>query len=122
MAMTWSYDQGRSWESVRPLFDYGVFPCLLLLGNGTMVLSFGRPGVHLAVASDGCGRRWETPISLIEGNTEELGLHSCGYTSLLPLSNDSFMIAYSDFTYEREGGCFKAIVTQVVRVTPGGDA
>ena len=117
MAITWSRDAGRTWEEPRELCEFGVFPCLLKLTAGPLVLSYGRPGVHLRISPDGNGRDWSAPFTLIPGDPAETGRYSCGYTSLLELADDSLLIAYSDFEYrEASGTRRKAILTRRIRL------
>ncbi|MCF7853876.1 MAG: glycoside hydrolase [Candidatus Pacebacteria bacterium] len=116
MCVTWSADSGRTWTPVKDLFEFGVWPCVLLLGNGTMVLSYGRPGVHMAFDPNGTGESWTKQVAVIEGDPAEKSKHTCGYTSLMPLDDDSFLIAYSDFLYADERGAqCKAILTRRVQ-------
>ena len=120
MGITRSRDAGHTWEPVADLFDFGVFPNLLCLGNGILVLSYGRPGVHLAFASDGEERRWAAHTAVIEGDPADIQRHSCGYTSLLRLSPDACLLAYSDF---RPAGAVgqqhKAIQVRRITARPG---
>ncbi len=118
MCITWSKDSGRTWTPVKDLFEFGVWPCVLLMGNGTMVLSYGRPGVHMAFDPKGTGESWTKHVTLIEGDQASRTKHTCGYTNLMPVDDDSFLIAYSDFLYKNEKGqpC-KAILTRRVQVT-----
>ena len=119
MAITWSSDNGQTWTPVHELFEFGVWPCIIRLECGTMVLSYGRPGVHLRFDSTGSGEHWSDPATLIEGSHREVTRHSCGYTSLLPVSDHAFLIAYSDFNHlDATGSRRKAILVQPVTVTP----
>ena len=106
---------------VEDLFGFGVWPCVLLLGNGTMVLSYGRPGVHIALDPDGTGETWAAHVTLIKGDHAEKTRHTCGYTSLMSLDGESFLIAYSDFLHRNEKGerC-KAVFTRRVQVNRTG--
>ncbi len=45
----------------RAFTPTGVMPRLLLLGNGTLVMTSGRPGVDLRFSFDGRGKRWTEP-------------------------------------------------------------
>jgi hypothetical protein len=121
MCITWSEDSGRTWTPAASLFEFGVWPCVLLLGNGTLVLSYGRPGVHMAFDPDGTGKSWAAHATVIPGDHAERMKHTCGYTSLMPLDERSFLIAYSDFLHTNEKGepC-KAILTRRVRVGRDG--
>lgn len=115
MCIVWSDDAGRTWSRPADLFEFGVWPCLLLLGNGALVLSYGRPGVHLAVDADGTGARWTSHAAVIEGDHSAIQRHSCGYTSLLALDDETFLLAYSDFRYDAgEREPYKAILVRRV--------
>jgi hypothetical protein len=117
MAITFSGDMGRHWSPYRDLFSFGVLPQLCLLGNGVLVLAFGRPGVHLALSADGAGREWTAPYPLLAGNNGDLGASTCGYTSLVPLDESRLLIAYSDFDYRAaDGSQRKAIWVREIAV------
>jgi hypothetical protein len=114
MLITYSADGGRSWEEPREIYDFGVMPQTLLLGNGVIVLSFGRPGIHLLFSPDGSARDWTEPFTLIDGP------NTCGYTRLLAIDDSSFMIVYSDFDWPHpEGGECKAILLRRIEIRKG---
>jgi hypothetical protein len=111
MLITYSEDGGRSWEEPKRIYDFGVMPQTLLLGNGVTVLSFGRPGIHLLFSADGSARDWTGPFSLIDDP------NTCGYTRLLAVDDSSFIIVYSDFDWSHpEGGECKAIIIRKIEV------
>jgi len=117
MQITWSSDRGHTWTPVKDLFEFGVFPCLTLVGAETLVLSYGRPGVWLSVAVDGRGENWADPVPIIEGNSDAVSKASCGYTSQLALDEDSLLLAYSDFQYPHpDGGTGKAIIVRRIQI------
>ena len=117
LVITFSSDRGRTWEPVRPLHKFGVFPCLLLLENGIMACSFGRHGVHMKFSADGTGRTWSKPTTLIPMGTSG-DRNTCGYTSVLAVGPDEFLIAYSHFKHQdRQGRQQKAILLRRVRVS-----
>ncbi len=81
---TRSYDNGITWSKPEMLpgisegNSYSSDPTLLLMSNGTLVLSYGRPGCRMLVSLDGCGYTWEDqPIEIKECNDET------GYTGLV---------------------------------------
>jgi hypothetical protein len=112
MYLVHSADRGHTWSERRTLFGFGVFPRLLQLANGVLVLSFGRPGVHLSFSLDG-GRSWTEPRALISD------WETCGYTSLLALDRDSFLVAYQDNDLpDAQGRPCKSILTRRVTVAP----
>ena len=96
----------------------GVLPRLLRLTNGIVALSSGRPGVQLRFCADGFGKTWTQAIELIP-YTDENDAVSCGYTSLLAMGPDRFLIVYSDFKYKNAAGEIrKAIKVREVIVRP----
>ena len=116
MHIAYSKDKGRTWTDPKPLLGYGVFPQLLLLDNGVMVLSYGRsPGTKVSFSLDG-GHTWTKHWFIID---EEGKSTSCGYTSLLPLGRDSFLLAYGDIHCKNAAGeeC-KTILTRKITVNP----
>ena len=68
---TWSEDLGRSWsplEEVR-LVDSDhevatVWPVVKKLGDGTLVLVYGRPGKHMVFDPSGTGTQWQGHLDL----------------------------------------------------------
>ncbi len=98
MFRTRSKDSGRTWSTPQSFTPTGVLPRLLQLKNGVLVLSSGRPGVDLRFSIDG-GNTWSALKTLIPvPDPTKPQTDSCGYTSLLPMSHDRFVIAYSWFT------------------------
>lgn len=121
MAITFSKDGGRTWEGPRSLLKFGVFPDLLLLECGVMALSFGRPGVHLSFSLNGTGRTWTKPVAIRRGGTGHVMKETCGYTSILKLDANSFLLAYSDFEHKApDGRQRKAILVRRVTVVDVG--
>lgn len=119
MYLSRSRDEGRSWSDPRVLCPTGVMPRLLQLGNGTLVLSSGRPGVDLRFSFDGRGEVWTDTQALVPLTSDDVQADSCGYTSLLPLDADSFLIAYSWFKRPGpDGRLHKAILVRHVTVRP----
>jgi hypothetical protein len=107
--ITHSRDGGRTWEPTRELFPFGVMPQTLRLGNGVIVATFGRPGVHLALSEDPAARQWSRSLGI--------AANSCGYTRLLALDEHSFLIAYSDFHWPAANGKLaRAILVRKVEV------
>ncbi|MDA0990183.1 MAG: sialidase family protein [Verrucomicrobia bacterium] len=80
------------------MFTFGVFPALVRLANGALLLAFGRPGVWVSTSFDG-GRTWDDPVPVIEGDAGNNAAHTCGYTNLLPVSDDAALLVYADFQH-----------------------
>ncbi len=117
MWITHSADRGRTWSKRTPVMPFGVMPQLLTLDNSVLVLTFGRPGVHLSFSTDGTGRTWTKPTAIITGDARKVTQHSCGYTSLLKLPGNQCLMAYSDFQHQdSDGKQRKAILVRTVAI------
>ncbi|MCL2741617.1 MAG: glycoside hydrolase [Oscillospiraceae bacterium] len=114
MRITRSTDGGHTWAEPEAVHGYGVFPQLTVLENGIMALSYGRaPGTWLSFSPDG-GRSWSEPAAVLD---EAGKASSCGYTSLLPLGANEFIIAYGDIhRTDAEGKERKTILVRHVEV------
>jgi len=113
-----SENEGLDWSAPRVIRQNGALPRLLRLGNGVLVMSTGRPGADLSFSIDGRGEEWSERYPLVPveglGNQDD----SCGYTSMLALDDDSFLITYSWFKKPTaEGQTRKAILVRHVKVT-----
>jgi len=120
--ITRSTDEGRSWEAPERLNVHTAMPGLIALENGVVACLHGRPGISLRFSNDPDCRVWSEPHVL----HRPIGLHytntgwqdsTCGYTSLVPLGPDRFLVVYSDF-YHRDVNwtLHKAILAREVRV------
>lgn len=113
-----SSDLGRTWSQPTVMAPNGVLPRLLRLENGIVVLASGRPGVQLRFSEKGNGEDWSEPWDLLPFDPADPHADSCGYTDLLPLDADSFLIVYSWFQKpDAEGRRRKAILARCIRVT-----
>lgn len=83
MYWTRSTDEGRSWcTPVRMPEEYAalsVDPDLLLLSNGMLACSAGRPNCHLMLSLDGKGTEWTRPVPVFLGPTTS-------YTSIVEVA------------------------------------
>ena len=55
--MSASNDNGKTWSNAEPVNPFGVWPDALVLENGIIALSYGRPGNWLMFSKDD-GRTW----------------------------------------------------------------
>jgi hypothetical protein len=109
MYMARSTDQGKTWTKPEPFAPFGVWPQLVRLENGVVVLAYGRPGVHIVYSLD--GRKWSQSITLLAGN------ESCGYTGLLATGDRTFLITYSKWPMKNDNGeNGKAIIVREVAI------
>ena len=77
----------------------------------------GRPGADVRCSFDGRGATWSEPVKLVPLSSLDVQADSCGYTSLLPLSDNPFLIACSWFKRPAEDGTTrKALLVREVKV------
>jgi hypothetical protein len=90
-----STDNGRTWTRPAVFDDLGVWPQLLTLANGVTLAVYGRPGLYVRATCDPSGRAWEERLAVVQ--PDDLGTDTCSYAALLPHSDDTALIAYSEF-------------------------
>lgn len=102
-----STNGGQSWSKASSLPFVGVLPQLLTLGNGVMVLSTGRPGVRLYFSQDN-GKTWGNETIVLDNKR-----NTCGYTNMIALGSNTFLLVYSDFEQlDNHGKKRKAIMSR----------
>jgi hypothetical protein len=126
MFASFSKDLGKTWSIPKAIATSGVLPNLLQLNNGILVLSSGRPGVQLRFATKDKMLQWTEPFEMLpyhedsivkeqNGNTAVI---SDGYTGLLPIGKDKFLLIFTDFAYQTPTGDIrKAIKVREVTVS-----
>jgi len=95
MYVSRSTDNGRTWSKPQVFDDLGVWPQALTLKNGVTLAAYGRPGLYVRATSDPAGRRWEERMAVVAPGA--IGCDTCSYAALLPLADDTALIAYSEF-------------------------
>lgn len=112
MYASYSGDMGKTWTRPEIITPNGVLPRLLQLENGVTVMSSGRPGVQLRFSTDPNGIKWSKPFEMLPYSEPALKKEqngsiaqvSCGYTGLMAIGKDKFLIVYSDFAYTNQTG------------------
>jgi tetratricopeptide (TPR) repeat protein len=121
MYRTRSTDGGRTWSKPAVIAPNGVMPRLLRLGNGMLVLSSGRPGVQLRFSVSGLGDDWSEPVDVLPPTSDKPDVDSCGYTGLVGLDRDTFLIVYSWFQKpDPDGHPRKAVLSRRIRLRARG--
>jgi hypothetical protein len=87
-----STDNGKTWTHPAVFDDLGVWPQMLTLKNGVTLAVYGRPGLYVRATKDPAGLQWEKRVTVVEPN-----IGSCSYSALLPLSDHTALVAYSNF-------------------------
>lgn len=87
-----STDNGRTWSKPVVFDDLGVWPQTLTLKNGVTLLAYGRPGLFVRAT---VGKDWGPRVEIVKPG--QLMGDTCSYCSLLPIADDTALIAYSEF-------------------------
>ena len=90
-----STDNGRTWTKPAVFEELGVWPQMLTLKNGVTLATYGRPGLHVRATSDPSGLAWDARVAVVPPGDYQKD--TCSYSALLPLSDDTALIAYSEF-------------------------
>jgi hypothetical protein len=100
---TWSSDEGKTWT--KPVAMKGVFsvePSMVVLKDGAIALSGGRPGLFLWLNLDGTGKDWQrvdlvphhnqcNPRELIP---EPVASRTTAYTKIIALDDTHLLYIY----------------------------
>lgn len=115
-----SADNGRTWSPPQVFDRLGVWPQLLLLGNGVTLAAYGRPGLFVRAAADPAARAWGERVAIVAPGAE--WCDTCSYASLLPLDEATALIAYSEFGIPDADGrpCKRIRVRRVTARRPRG--
>lgn len=110
-----STDNGRTWSRPAVFDDRGVWPQMCTLKNGVTLASYGRPGLYVRASADPAGQKWNRRVEVVPPG-KYMG-DTCSYSALLPLSDDTALIAYSDFNVPGPDGTpRKTILVRTVTV------
>jgi hypothetical protein len=140
----WSSDGGRSWTEPQPLRlidsehqPQMVWPTTKVLEDGTLVLTYGRPGKHMVFDPTGTGEQWQGHLDLHQweldtqammGVPEELRLHgpteqcirywdSGDYLGLVATGPRELLVTYDVQTYYESWNSVPVSGVRMVRVT-----
>ena len=101
-------DKGKSFDYVKPFYDYGIRPMSTKLDCGTIVLISGRPGVYIRTCDDPAGDVWGDIIPVLtvpeEDVYERYWHYSCSNSDVAPYGDHTAFITYSDFTIPAPSG------------------
>lgn len=125
MLITRSTDGGRTWSTPEEFDFTGVWPCLLTLGCGVTLATYGRPGLFLRATGDPACLNWEDRMELIHSSGAPdkpgsvLNRATCSYTDMVALDDHTAGLAYSDFTVKDENGIpRKTMMFRTITVEP----
>ena len=124
LAVTRSYDEGRTWTTPEVIRSSSVNPVGGLLENGVAFRMYGRPGQMITFCADGEGRDWGSDVFLLDPLPDPdsmTGIHerSCCNSDCLVLGPDRFLVIYTDYHWQGPDGIVrKAVLAREVRAEP----
>jgi len=116
-----STDEGKTWDYVKPFYDYGIRPQSVKLNNGTIILISGRPGVYVRACNDTNGEEWSEPIHLVKVPENEIYNayyeYSCSNCDICAYDENTAFVVYSNFKLNTpEGIRAKSILVSKIKV------
>lgn len=124
-----SFDQGKTWTKPKEIADSSVTPHIISLKNDTLLVVYGRPGVHFKLSTDR-GETWSESYSIIgktlaeeraagRNDVESKYTNSCSYSNTFveQIAEDSVIVCYNDLQYpDRNGVNTKAAFVRKIRI------
>ncbi|MGQ9733059.1 MAG: sialidase family protein [Candidatus Zipacnadales bacterium] len=106
-----SADDGKTWETPRPIADRGVWPNACRMHDGTLVVTYGRPDNWLAFSLDD-GETWIGHFCFYQGSTTS-------YNSVEEVEPGKLLVVYDRQALDADGNMVKGVVGRFVRVARG---
>jgi hypothetical protein len=87
-----SKDDGLTWTRARQMPDdaISVFPDAVLMSNGVLAVSCGRPGCHILFSPNGRGLRWTPRTTIHEGTNTD------AYTAIREVAPGRLLYVYHE--------------------------
>ncbi len=108
-----STNYGKTWSGPKNVGVESVDPDLVLMSNGVLACSYGRPGCWIMFDSTGTGRQWEKPIQVFDGAS------TC-YTAIREIEPGKLLYVYDALNFDDGSGhgpanCLRAVEIEVER-------
>ena len=91
MHLSVSKDDGLSWSAALPIIDFGVYPKAVLMENGIIALTYGRPDNWMAFSAD-YGKTW---INHIKVNDAPESIDAGHYNSIVEVEPGKLLLGYA---------------------------
>ncbi len=116
-----STDEGKTWSTLKPLYDYGIRPNSVKLDCGTIVVTSGRPGVYIKTCDDPNAIEWNDTINLLEVPEENVDTqyyeYSCSNNDVCAFDYKTAFVTYSNFQLNTPyGERAKSILVQKITI------
>lgn len=89
-----SYDFGRTWEAPFEICPFGVFPRIIKMYNGTLVVSSGHIHTFLLFSTDS-GKTWSEPL-ILEECDGKWGESCSGYNFITESAENQLALVFDD--------------------------
>ena len=96
MLLSRSTDGGETWVHTR-MMQTGVYPRLLRMSNGVLVLGFGRPGNNLIFSTDN-GATWGNELALTKAD-----VRTSGYVDIAEVAPGKLFVVFDMFDSDQNG-------------------
>ena len=119
--ITYSYDKGKTWTTPEIFYDYGVLPRSGKLGDGTILMTSGRPDVYVRACFDGKGKEWDDVVHVLEVPKEKFyngyWEYTCSNNGICAYDDTTAYLTYSNFQLKTpEGVRAKSIIVRKISI------
>ena len=104
-----STDHGRTWSQPVSVGVASVDPDMVLMSNGVLACSYGRPGNNIMFDPTGTGRKWQEQIRVYDGGLT-------GYTGIREIAPGKLLYVY-DRPFDDGSGHGLANTLRAVEIT-----
>ncbi len=109
-----SYDYGKTWDAPQKICDYGVYPRLLKLSDGTLVCASGKWDSFLLFSEDK-GKTWSAPYVFKE-NKGQWERGPSGYCSIFETAPNELLVVYDDAEKEVSPGFWRTVYAEKFKI------
>lgn len=128
MYVSRSYDMGKTWTKPVRFADRGVLPRMCRFSDGTVLLSYARPGMFLRASKD--GKEWTEPVTvmtakdrskLFDKNIEHPNFWqwcgACNNPEIISIGENNALLIYGDSYYpDVDGEAKKTVLCRTITV------
>ncbi|MBO5224102.1 MAG: exo-alpha-sialidase [Clostridia bacterium] len=119
--ITYSYDKGKTWTKPEVFYEYGVLPRSVKKGDGTILMTSGRPDVYVRACYDGKGKEWDDVIHVLDVPKEYYyngyWEYTCSNNDVCAYDDKTAFLTYSNFQLTTpEGVRAKSIIVRKISI------
>ncbi len=119
--IAYSYDKGKTWTKPEIFYEYGVLPRCVKMGDGTILMTSGRPDVYVRACYDGKGKEWDDVIHVLDVPKEHYynayWEYTCSNNDICAYDDTTAYLTYSNFQLTTpEGVRAKSIIVRKISI------